>query len=116
MKVKSESEVAQLCPTLSDPMYYSARQASLCTEFFRQEYGSGLPLNIIPTYMKLVLPFLLNHLPLFFFLVMYYAYQDTLFHSTFIALFHCYLFRLSYRASFVAQLVKNPPAMRETWA
>ena len=33
MKVKSESEVAQLCPTLSDPMGFS-----------RQEYWSGVPL------------------------------------------------------------------------
>ena len=62
-------------------MYYSAHQAPLCMEFSRQEYWSGLPLNIIRTYMKLVLPFLLNHLPLFFFLVIYCAYQDTLFHS-----------------------------------
>ena len=29
MKVKSESEVAQLCPTLSDPMDYSLRASSI---------------------------------------------------------------------------------------
>ena len=40
MKVKSESEVAQLCPTLSDPM----DQAPLSMGFSRQEYWSGVPL------------------------------------------------------------------------
>jgi len=42
MKVKSESEVAQSCPTLSDPMDCS-HQAPLCMRFSRQEYWSGLP-------------------------------------------------------------------------
>ena len=41
MKVKSESEVAQLCPTLSDPMDCSL--ASLPMGFSRQEYWSGVP-------------------------------------------------------------------------
>ena len=36
MKVKSESEVAQSCPTLRD-------QAALTVGFSRQEYWSGLP-------------------------------------------------------------------------
>ena len=47
MKVKSESEVAQSCPTLSDPMDYgwtAAYQAFPSTGFSRQEYWSGLPL------------------------------------------------------------------------
>ena len=35
--MKSESEVAQLCPTLCDPM------APQSMEFSRQEYWSGLP-------------------------------------------------------------------------
>ena len=43
MKVKRESEVAQSCPTPSDPMDYSG-QAPLSTGFSRQEYQSGLPL------------------------------------------------------------------------
>ena len=43
MKVKSESEVAQSCPTLSDPMDYSV-QAPLSMGFSRQEYWSGVPL------------------------------------------------------------------------
>ena len=43
MKVKSESEVAQSCPTLSDPMDYSLPGSSV-HEFSRQEYWSGLPL------------------------------------------------------------------------
>src|SRR5574341_2592118 len=40
-KVKSESEVAQSCPTLSDP---GAHQAPPSMGFSRQEYWSGLPL------------------------------------------------------------------------
>ena len=44
-------------------------------------------LNIILIYMKLVSPFLLNHLLLSFFLVIYYAYQDVLFRSTFMPYF-----------------------------
>ena len=43
MKVKSESEVAQSCPTLSDPMDYSL-QAPPSVGFSRQEYWSGVPL------------------------------------------------------------------------
>ena len=43
MKVKSESEVAQSCPTLSDPMYCSL-PAPPSMGLFRQEYRSGLPL------------------------------------------------------------------------
>ena len=43
MKVKSESEVAQSCLTLSDPMDCSL-QAPPSTGFSRQEYWSGVPL------------------------------------------------------------------------
>ena len=39
---ESESEVAQLCPTLCDPMDCSY-QASLSVGFSRREYWSGLP-------------------------------------------------------------------------
>ena len=42
MKVKSESEVAQLCPTLITP-WTVAYQAALSMGFSRQEYWSGLP-------------------------------------------------------------------------
>ena len=42
-KVKSESEVAQSCLTLSDPMDCSY-QAPLSMGFSRQEYWSGVPL------------------------------------------------------------------------
>ena len=42
MKVKSESEVAQLCPTLSDPMDCSPPGSSM--GFSRQENWSGMPL------------------------------------------------------------------------
>ena len=44
MKVKSESEVAQSCLTLSDPMDYTAHQAPPSMGFSRQEYWSGVPL------------------------------------------------------------------------
>ena len=43
MKVKSESEVAQLCPTLCDPMD-GIHQAPASMGFSRQEYWSGVPL------------------------------------------------------------------------
>ena len=43
MKVKSESEVAQSCPTLSDPMDCTY-QAPPSMGFSRQEYWSGVPL------------------------------------------------------------------------
>ena len=43
MKVKSESEVTQSCPTPSDPMDCSS-QAPPSMGFCRQEYWSGLPL------------------------------------------------------------------------
>ena len=42
MKVKSESEVAQLCPTLRDPMDCSLPGSS-AMGFSRQEYWSGVP-------------------------------------------------------------------------
>ena len=43
LKVKSESEVAQSCPTLSDPMDYSL-PGPPSMGFSRQEYWSGVPL------------------------------------------------------------------------
>ena len=43
MKVKSESEVAQLCPTLSDPMDCSLPGSSV-HGFSRQEYWNEVPL------------------------------------------------------------------------
>ena len=43
MKEKSESEVAQSCPTPSDPMDYSLPGSSV-HGFSRQEYWSGVPL------------------------------------------------------------------------
>ena len=42
MKVKSESEVAQLCPTLATP-WTAAYKASLSMGFSRQKYWSGVP-------------------------------------------------------------------------
>ena len=43
VKVKSESEVTQSCPTLSDPMDYSP-PGPPSMGFSRQEYWSGVPL------------------------------------------------------------------------
>ena len=43
MKVKSESEVTQSCPTLATP-WTAAYQASPSMGFSRQEYWSGVPL------------------------------------------------------------------------
>ena len=43
MKVKSESEVTQPCPTLSDPMDCSP-PGPPSMGFSRQEYWSGVPL------------------------------------------------------------------------
>ena len=40
---ESESEVAQSCPTLCNPMDCKAYQAPPSMEFSRQEYWSGLP-------------------------------------------------------------------------
>ena len=40
---ESESEVAQSCPTLCDPMGSSLHQAPPSMGFSRQEYWSGLP-------------------------------------------------------------------------
>jgi len=42
LKVKSESEVTQSCPTLCDP-WTVVGQAPLSIGFSRQEYWSGLP-------------------------------------------------------------------------
>ena len=48
MKVKSESEVVQSCPTLNDPMDYSLPGSSV-HGFSRQEYWSGVPLPSLST-------------------------------------------------------------------
>ena len=46
MEVKSESEVAQSCPTLCDPMDCVAHQAPPSMGFSRQEYWSRVPFNV----------------------------------------------------------------------
>ena len=56
MKVKSESEVAQLCLTLSDP-WTAAYQAPPPMGFSRQEYWSGVPLPS-PTISQRLLKFM----------------------------------------------------------
>ena len=44
MKVKSESEVAQSCPTLATP-WTAAYQTPPSMGFSRQKYSSGVPLS-----------------------------------------------------------------------
>ena len=56
MKVKSESEVAQLCPTLVTP-WTEAHQAPPSMGFSRQEYWSGLSL---PSPIEALTPIKLN--------------------------------------------------------
>ena len=51
MKVKSQSEVAQSCPTLSDLMA-AAYQAPPSMGFSRQEYWSGVPLPSLGKTLK----------------------------------------------------------------
>ena len=60
MKVKGESEVAQLCPTLSDP-WTAAYQAPLSMGFSRQEYWSGVPLPSLAADLTNLLSFALLH-------------------------------------------------------
>ena len=61
MKVKSESEVAQSCPTLSNPMDCSLPD-SPSIEFSRQEYWSGVPVgfNLYVLYAMARLGFLVG--------------------------------------------------------
>ena len=52
MKVKSESEVTQLCPTLCDP-WTAAYQAPPSMGFSKQEYWSGVPLPCLSNSLML---------------------------------------------------------------
>ena len=57
MKVKSESEVAQLCLTLSNPMNCSLPGSSV-HGFSRQEYWSGVPLPSLNVLSRLIKSFI----------------------------------------------------------
>ena len=57
MKVKSESEVAQSCPTVATP-WTAAYQALPPMGFSREKYWSGVPLPSPNTLFRLVLTFL----------------------------------------------------------
>ena len=59
MKMKSENEVAQLCPTPNDPMDC---QAPPSMGFSRQEYWSGVPLLL--NQISVLLPFPRYHIQL----------------------------------------------------
>ena len=56
--LESESEVAQSCPTLCDPMDSSLHQAPPSMRFSRVEYWSGLPFHLGYPKMKLNWTFL----------------------------------------------------------
>ena len=85
MKVKSKSEVAQSCPTLSDPMV-AAHQAPPSMGFSRQECWSGVPLPSPHAYLGLT---------------KFYTHT------------HIHTFCVIFGASLIAQLVKNLPAVQE---
>ena len=53
MKVKSEGEVTQSCPTLATP-WTAAYQAPLSMRFSRQKYWSGVPLPSLPDELRKV--------------------------------------------------------------
>ena len=57
MKVKSESEVAQLCLTLSNPMNCSLPGSSV-HGFSRQEYWSAVPLPSLNVLSRLIKSFI----------------------------------------------------------
>ena len=59
MKVKSQSEVAQSCPTLSAP-WTAAYQVPPSMGFSRQEYWSGVPLPS-PSWCQTTFPFPLSY-------------------------------------------------------
>ena len=76
MKVRSQSEVTQSCPTLSDPMDCSL-QAPPSMGFSRQEYWSGVPLPLCLNFGMCVCAQLLS--PVRFFVVPWtVAYQASL--------------------------------------
>ena len=52
MKVKSQSEVVQSCPTLKATRWIAAYQAPPSMAFSRQEYWSGVPLPSPTKYMR----------------------------------------------------------------
>ena len=55
MKVKSESEVAQLCPTLATSLT-AAFQAPPSMGFSRQKYWSGVPLPSPWMKLEIIIP------------------------------------------------------------
>ena len=59
MKVKSESEVAQSCPTLATS-WTAAYQAPLSMGFSRQKYWSGVPFQYIVIIVIFVLVSIVN--------------------------------------------------------
>ena len=97
VKVKSESEVAQSCPTLSDPMDFSPPGSSVRGIFQARVLGShtiSAAAQVLPTHNLICLISLFN------------PFNGSLSPAaqsiTFIS------------ASLVAQSVKNPPAMQQT--
>ena len=98
--MKSESEVAQSCPTRSDPMDCSLPGSSAHGIFQARvlEWGA-IAFSDTPSYNNN------NNIS-----ITYAATLET--PSTILSTLHSVN---PFKASLIAQLVKNPPAMRETW-
>ena len=113
MKVKSESEVTQSCPTLSDPMDCSLPGSSV-HGFSRQEYWSGVPLPSPTTGYTL---WHFCYRLLIFNRSSPKVRKSDIFYNSALKCYndHNLLLLLKNRASLVAQLVKNLPAKWETW-
>ena len=99
MKVKSESEVAQSCPTLHDPVDCSPPGFSIY-EIFRArvlEWGTIAFSQEVPVVSFKIKKEFSNFIP----------FQD------------CFSYLgslpISYRSFLIGQLLKNPPAMWKTW-
>ena len=108
------SEVTQSHPTLCDPMD-CAHQAPPSMEFSRQEYWSGLPFpspghlpdpGIEPRSPPVQADTLLSEPPGKLTLVQFLGQEDPLEKASHSSYFW---------ASLLAQTVKNPPIVQETW-
>ena len=92
MKVKSESEVAQSCPTLSAPMDCSLPGSSI-HGIFQARVLQWVAIAFSDPYLVIII--VINQHPYLVIIIT--------------------MVNLHLWASFIAQLVKNLPAMQEIW-
>ena len=95
-KVKSESEVAQSCPTLVTP-WTAAHQAPPSMGFFRQKYRSGVPLMFFHFRHSLLISissFLQTHHTHTHTFVMYPSFQNIYIKVLIISIFVVYFFMI----------------------